>query len=114
MAIPASAFSTYGVGFPYSGIGVSASNIATREDAMNTLTMIDPDEAMTLAVLAKTTTNGLRHEWFIDSLAVTNNTPAIQGEDWGQTATVTNVKSLNPRVRLSNFVEFRRQDWSIT
>jgi len=114
MAIPASAFSTYGVGWPYSTSGAGVSGIGTRENAMNTLTMIDPDEAMSLAVLGKTTTNGLRHEWFIDALAVTNNTPAIQGEDWGQTATVTNVKAIPKRTRIWNFVEFRRQDWSIT
>jgi hypothetical protein len=114
MAIPTSAFSTYGVGWPYSASAAGVSGIGTRENAMNTLTMIDPDEAMSLAVLGKTTTNGLRHEWFIDTLAVTNNTPAIQGEDWGQVATVTNIKAINKRTRMWNVVEFRRQDWSIT
>lgn len=101
-------FSAYDVGYPYSANGAGVSAIGTREDAMNTLTMIDPDEAMTLAVLAKTTTNGLRHEWFIDSLQATSTAGAVQGEDWSSS------KSLKPRVRLWNAVQWFRQDWAIT
>ena len=77
---------------------------------MNTLTMIDPDEAMSLAVLAKTSTNGLRHEWFTDTLQATANATVLQGEDWGQG---TN-KTLKQRIRLTNIVQWFRQDWSIT
>jgi hypothetical protein len=112
MAIPSSAFSSYSVGYPYSGSGAAVSAIGTREDAMNTLTMIDPDEAMTLAVLAKTTTNGLRHEWFIDTLQATSTAGSIQGDEWG--ATSGTVKTLKARTRLWNSVQWFRQDWSIT
>ena len=112
MAIPSSAFSSYSVGYPYSASGVSASVIGMREDAMNTLTMIDPDEAMTLAVLAKTTTNGLRHEWFIDTLQATSTAGSIQGDEWGGTSGT--VKQLKARTRLWNSVQWFRQDWSIT
>lgn len=105
MAIPASAYSTYGVGWPLAG-----TTATTREDAMNTLTMIDPDEAMTLAVLAKTSTNGLRHEWFTDTMQATATDGALQGEDWG----VSNGKVLKTRTRLANVVQWFRQDWSIT
>jgi hypothetical protein len=114
MAIPSNAFSSYSVGYPYSASGVSASVIGTREDAMNTLTMIDPDEAMSLAVLAKTTTNGLRHEWFIDTLQATSTAGAIQGDEWGSSSPVNNVKTLKARTRLWNSVQWFRQDWSIT
>lgn len=110
MAIPTNSFTQYTVGYPYSQSGASVSAIGTREDAGNTLTMIDPDEAMSLAVLSKTTTNGLRHEWFTDTMEATNNTPALIGEDWG----ATTPKSLKTRVRIWNFVEWKRQDWSIT
>jgi hypothetical protein len=110
MAIPTNAFSQYGVGYPYSASGVNVSVIGTREDASNTLTMIDPDEAMSLAVLSKTTTNGLRHEWFTDTMQATSLQAALPGEDWGQG---TN-KVLKARTRLTNFVEWKRQDWSIT
>jgi hypothetical protein len=85
--------------------------IGTREDAMNTLTMIDPDEAMSLAVLARTTTNGLRHEWFTDSMQATASGGALIGEDWG--ATAAQVKTLKPRIRLTNWVQFFRHDFSI-
>lgn len=108
MGIPSSAFSSYSVGYPYSASGAGVSAIGTREDAMNTLTMIDPDEAMTLAVLAKTTTNGLRHEWFIDTLQATSTAGAIQGDEWGAS------KQLKARTRLWNYVQWFRQDWSIT
>ena len=114
MAIPSSAFSSYSVGYPYSASGAGVSAIGTREDAMNTLTMIDPDEAMTLAVLAKTTTNGLRHEWFIDTLQATSTAGAIQGDEWGASSPVNNVKTLKARTRLWNSVQWFRQDWSIT
>ena len=118
MAIPLSAFSTYGVGYPYSNSATGiTSNIGTREDAMNTLTMIDPDEAMTLAVLGRTTTNGLRHEWFTDTLTATSTAGALQGEDWNSglvTASGSNLKGLTKRKRIANFVQWFRQDWSIT
>lgn len=105
MAIPTNAFSTYGVGWPYSSTNASA--IGTREDVQNVLTMIDPDEAMTMAVLAKTTTNGLRHEWATDALAVTSTAGALQGNDWSGTA-------LTPRTRYVNVVQWFRKDFSIT
>lgn len=107
MAFPTNAFGTYTVGYPYSGSGVSASVIGTREDVSNLLTMIDPDEAMTLAVLARTTTAGLRHEWMTDVLAATSTAGAIQGDDWSGT-------SLTPRTRYWNFVQWFRKDYAIT
>lgn len=111
MGLPnASTFSTYAVGYPYSQTGAGVSVIGTREDAINTLTMIDPDEAMTLAVLQKTTTNGLRHEWFTDVMQAIATAPALQGEDWG----ASNNKQLKVRTRLWNYVQWFRQDWSIT
>lgn len=110
MAVPTNSFTQYSVGYPYSASGAGVSAIGTREDASNTLTMIDPDEAMSLAVLAKTTTNGLRHEWFTDTMQATSNTPALIGEDWG----ATTPKVLKARNRIWNFVEWKRQDWSIT
>lgn len=113
MAIPTNAFSTYDVGYPYSQTGANVSAIGTREDALNTLTMIDPDEAMTLAVLAKTTTNGLRHEWFVDQLEATATAGAYQGDEWGGTGGA-NTKTLKKRTRLWNYVQWFRQDWSIT
>jgi hypothetical protein len=81
--------------------------IGTREDVSNTLTMIDPDEAMTLAVLSKSTTAGLRHEWMTDALAATSTAGAVQGDDWAGTA-------LTPRTRYTNFVQWFRKDFSIT
>jgi uncharacterized protein DUF5309 len=111
MAIPGNAFSVYGVGFPYSQ--TNASGIGTREDVMNTLTMIDPDEAMTAAVLARTTTNGIRHEWATDALQATSTAGALQGDDWGGSATGTGA-TLIKRTRYVNIVMWFRKDWSIT
>lgn len=103
--IPTNAWSSYGVGWPYQN--ANASGIGTREDVQNVLTLIDPDEAMTMAVLAKTTTNGLRHEWATDALAATSTAGVVQGLDWSGAA-------LTNRTRYWNFVQWFRKDFAIT
>ena len=80
-----------------------------RELAMNMVTIVDPDEAPSLAVIGKTTTNSLYHDWPIDTLAATSTAPAGEGDDFNATA-----YSTSGRVRIQNYVQRFRKDLGIT
>ena len=71
----ANLWQSYGVTGPATG-----STYGIREDLGDFITIIDPDEQPTVAVLEKTTTNGLYHEWLTDTLAATSTAAAAEGD----------------------------------
>lgn len=93
---------TYGVTGPAIG-----STYGIRESLADTITIIDPDDQPTVAVLEKTTTNALYHEYLIDSLAATSTAGSPEGDSFSAAA-------LNTRTRLGNTVQRFRKDFAVS
>lgn len=98
------------------GWGTGAAQANQRELAMNMVTIVDPDEAPTLAVIGKTTTNSLYHDWPIDTLSPVTTAAAPEGADFtaGFYGSATAANASSGRVRIQNYVQRFRKDIGIT
>ena len=106
MAIPGGLWSAYGITGPATGI-----QYGVREDVSDTLTIIDPEEFPTVAILQHTTTKGLYHEWETYRLAATSTGGAVQGDTWSISVSGT---ANNKRVRYGNWVQHFRKDFGVS
>lgn len=98
------------------GWGTGAAQANQRELAMNVVTIVDPDEAPSLAVIGKTTTNSLYHDWPIDNLSPMTTAAAPEGADFsaGFYGSATAANASSGRVRIQNYVQRFRKDIGIT
>lgn len=98
------------------GWGTGAAQANHRELALNMVTIVDPDEAPTMAVIGKTTTNSLFHDWPIDNLSPVTTAAAPEGADFsaGFYGSATAANASSGRVRIQNYVQRFRKDIGIT
>lgn len=96
-------WSSYGVGW-----GTGNATAGNREMALDIITIIDPDEAPTLAVIGKTTTNSLYHDYSIDTLNATSTAGAVEGADWTSNGEVT------VPTRIQNWVQRFRKNLHVS
>lgn len=100
-------WSSYGVGYPGANVYGATGGAGMREDVADVITLIDPDEVPTVAILEKTTTNGLKHEWMIDALDATATGGALEGDQFSASALLS-------RTRYQNYVQRFRRDFAVS
>lgn len=101
MATPTNYWTSYGVKWP------GQAGAGNAEDVQDKITMIDPDDAPMVAILPKTTTAGLLHEWLTDALAATSTAGASEGD-------AHSAASLTGRTRYQNAVQRFRKDIAVS
>lgn len=92
-------WSSYGVGWPKSiDANATASAVGNKEQFLGEITIIDPKDTPTFALLSKEPWSAPYQEWPIDTLAATSTAPSF--EAWEFEAT-----SLSGRTRYSNVTQ---------
>lgn len=95
-------WSSYGVGW-----GTGNATAGNKEMAMDIITIISPTDAATQAVIGRTTTNSLYHDYSTDALEGTATAGSIEGIDWSGATAIA-------RKRIQNYVQRFRKDISVS
>lgn len=85
----------------------SSTDAQMKENVIDVLTLLDPDETPTLAVLPKTRVNNLYTDWNVDTLAATSTAGVVEGNEWSPTAPTA-------REKLYNFVQHFEKGFSVS
>lgn len=86
----------------------SYAQLGNREDLINIITNISPEETVFMSRIGKTQARARVHEWMTESLQASNSGNAIVE---GTSATFAS-SDVTPRVRLANYTQILRKVWS--
>ncbi|MGB0855082.1 MAG: DUF5309 domain-containing protein [Pikeienuella sp.] len=82
--------------------------VGIREDLINNIFNVDPDEVPFLSAMPKTTATATKHEWQTDQLDSPSDSNAhIEGDD-------TTAGAITPTVRLDNQCQILKKSYTIT
>ena len=82
--------------------------VGIREDLINNIFNVDPDEVPALSAMPKTSATATKHEWQTDGLDTPSATNAhIEGDD-------TTAQAITPTVRLDNQCQIFKKSFTIT
>lgn len=101
------AWSSYGVGWSPNFSGAAASGVGNKEQFLGEITIIDPKDTPTFALLAKEPWSAPYQEWPIDTLAATSTSPTW--EAWEFEAT-----TLSGRTRYNNVTQTYHRGMLVT
>ena len=94
---------------PTTNAGVQGSSISNREDLLDVLTILAPEETPVLSSASKSKASSTFVEWSVDKLAAPSTEGVAEGAD------VTNfTDKFASRARLGNFVQKFRRDYLVS